>query len=103
MLIPCLILLTLTSESDKKFIFFKLSGAYSKNSVVKTNKQLYDHMYIYHVLNIPFLLFAILTSTLIILPFSIPIGENGGVNALYLVISLILDLSAYSKRQSCSL
>ena len=30
-------------------------------------------------------------------------GENGGVNALYLVISLILDLSAYSKQQRRSL
>ena len=30
-LIPYLILLTETSESEKKKIFFKLSGAYSKN------------------------------------------------------------------------
>ena len=73
MLIPCLILLTETSKSDKKLIFFKLSGAYSKNLVVKTKKELHDHMYIYHVSNSPFLLFAILTKTLIILPFSIPI------------------------------
>ena len=63
-------LLTETSESDKKLIFFKLSGAYSKNFVMETNKKLHDHMYIYHVSNSPFLLFAILTWTLIILPFS---------------------------------
>ena len=30
-LIPCLILLTETSESDKKLIILNLSGAYSKN------------------------------------------------------------------------
>ena len=30
-LIPCLILLTESSKRDKKLVFFKLSGAYSKN------------------------------------------------------------------------